>query len=97
MRFDGYDFAIVGVVPILSNMMSELYTRDSHVVIHNGQYPEDRAQKNEPPQHVVKERLAHAQRSLDMIGKLRDEPRLGGEGDQDFARRLAKYFPGMRE
>ncbi len=83
-------------VPILSKMLAEIYGRDGFAIVHGGQYPEEAARGIQPAPHVAKERLQAATGTLDRIGNLLDEPRAKDEDYQAYARRLSRYFPGVR-
>ncbi len=83
--------------PVLSKMLAEGYARDRFAISHGGQYIEEAAQGIQPAPHVVKERLQTAMATLDRIGKLLDEAHAGDEDYQSYARRLSRYFPGVRQ
>jgi len=82
-------------VPIMSTMMREIFSRDAFVLLHGGQYREDKAQGLFVSPHVANERITQGRDSLDRIAKLFDERRAADEPDTVLVQRLARFFPGV--
>ena len=82
-------------VPILANLQREAFIIHSYLVFHGGLSPQEIAHRLTQPLDVREQQLTAARKGLSQISKLLDEPRLDGEDDKSFTRRLSAYFPGV--
>ncbi len=79
-------------VPVISNLQRQLYAPSVFMLTHSGLDRKESAQGILLAPDIVEKRLSAVTTNLDQIGKLLDEPRGAGEGDECFAKRLSKYF-----
>jgi hypothetical protein len=82
-------------VPILSGLMRELYDARAYPLFHEGRSRGQVIQGTSADSGTQQRSMKEGHEALEQIGKLLDEPRLSGEDNKSYARRLGKYFPGI--
>ena len=79
-------------LPLMIEKQHELFGSESFVLTHEGLYQEDLEGGRNIEPYIREKRLTDASSNFDQIGKLIDLPRLKGEADLEYLKRLSHFF-----